>query len=323
MAVSTGKQLIGKIALDIVDISKISIGDVLIYSAGNTATYYVDTDVVYQEEIDADDTVLLPKTFTPTKDGWEFVGWRLDNTANGDVLEALTMGDDPIVLYAVFSQDVTLSYDGNGSTEGDTASETKQRYYNYGNVTDPIFTIKENGFSRSAYTFTNWRLNSASGTVYNPNTVLTLSENATMYAYWTYSGAPYYIVQDNACKQALTWTYKSGINVKNPVASGWTVGAGAKLQATYVDGNQNANAVFMSDSIPTNGNKTLNILLYSFTNGNHTCTVNGVTKNISNTVAAIFDISSVDNFKISANIGIWAQNSGGGPSCIFKEIRLY
>lgn len=81
MAGSMENQLIGKIALDIIDIFKISLGDVLIYSDGNVVTYYVDTDIVYQEEVDADETVLSPKTFTPVKEGWKFAGWRQDTVA--------------------------------------------------------------------------------------------------------------------------------------------------------------------------------------------------------------------------------------------------
>lgn len=74
MAGSTGNKFIGKISFDKANIAKISIGDILVYSSGNTVTYYVDTNVIYQEEVDIDDTVLSPKTFSPTKEGWEFVG---------------------------------------------------------------------------------------------------------------------------------------------------------------------------------------------------------------------------------------------------------
>lgn len=189
---------------DLYTFSKISIGNVIVYSAGNTVTYYIDTNVVYQEEVDADETVLSPKTFTPAKSGWEFVGWRQDKVASDDALSSLIMGDDPITLYAVFQKSVTLSYNGNGSTEGSTAAETKQRYYNNGTVSNPQFTVKDNGFKKTDYSFVQWRLDDAeSGTVYVPDDTIILSEDATLYAEWKVAAQPFYVVENRICKYNL------------------------------------------------------------------------------------------------------------------------
>lgn len=83
----------------------------IVYSSGNIVTYVVD-GTEYQEEVDEGESVLSPKTFTPTKTNYIFVGWSLTN--NGDVLVNLTMGDDPITLYAKFinSNPVNFSYTG-------------------------------------------------------------------------------------------------------------------------------------------------------------------------------------------------------------------
>lgn len=151
MAGSTGKQLIGKISLNTFDISKISLGDVLVYSAGNIVTYYVDTDIVHQEEVDADETVLSPTTFTPSKSGWEFVGWRQDKSASSSVITNLTMGNNPITLYAVFRQAVTLTY-YNGNTTAQTTNG--YRYYNNLSITNPTFTITQ--VSLSNWTARGW-----------------------------------------------------------------------------------------------------------------------------------------------------------------------
>lgn len=129
---------------DLLIVSKISIGNDVVYTAGNTVTYYIDSNIMYQEEVDADDTVLSPKTFTPAKDGWEFVGWRQDTTASSSVLTSLTMGDDPLTLYAVFRQAVTVTY-YNGNTTKQTS--TGYRYYNNGNTVNPSFSIAQTTLS--------------------------------------------------------------------------------------------------------------------------------------------------------------------------------
>jgi len=162
---------------DYVLYKKAYVDGVQTYSAGNPVTYYVDSDTTYTEEVEFEASCLSPATFTPAKDGWTFVGWREDATASGDVLTEKVMGDNPITLYAVFKQDITLSYNGNGATSGSTASQSETRYYNNGNVVNPSFTLKANGFARSGYTFTKWD----AGTV---GTNITLTSNRTVYAQW-------------------------------------------------------------------------------------------------------------------------------------------
>ena len=169
-----------------VKIKKGYIGTTKVYSAGNICTYQVNADVAYQEEMDEDVSCLSPASFTPSLNGWTFIGWRTDQTASGDVLHSLVMGEDPVTLYAVFRQTITLSYSGNGATSGNTTAQTGYRYYNNGNVTNPSFTVKVNGFKRSGgYVFSKWTLNSTSGTQYSPNQSITLSSNGTLYASWT------------------------------------------------------------------------------------------------------------------------------------------
>ena len=111
---------------------------VRIYNAGSTVTYYVDTDTVYTEDVDSEASCLSPKTFTPTKSDWEFVGWRENNTASSEILTDKIMGDSPITLYAVFKQDVTCTFISNGTQ---TVKGTK--YYNNNNVADASITAPE------------------------------------------------------------------------------------------------------------------------------------------------------------------------------------
>lgn len=143
-----------------------------IYSAGNIVTYQVDTNVTYQEEVDSDATCLSPATFTPTKSGYTFLGWREDTAASATVLTEKVMADEPITLYAVFQKTITLSYNGNSSTSGSTAAQTGALYYNNGNVQNPTFILRANGFTRTSYSFAYWAQGSASGTQYKAVPVL-------------------------------------------------------------------------------------------------------------------------------------------------------
>ena len=139
-------------------IKKAYLGTEKIYSAGNIVTYYVDNDVSYQEEVDSDASCLNPTTFTPSKSGWAFVGWREDTIASGDVLSSKIMGDEPITLYAVFRQTVTVSYyQVSNSTK---QQSTGNKYYNNGNYLNPSFTIYPNGYG-SEWTFRGWTTGTA------------------------------------------------------------------------------------------------------------------------------------------------------------------
>lgn len=84
-----------KLYLGSTKIKKGYVGDTRVYSAGNIVTYKVDTSTTYQEEVDEGASCLSPKTFTPQKSGWAFVGWRMDMVASGDVLTSKVMGDNP------------------------------------------------------------------------------------------------------------------------------------------------------------------------------------------------------------------------------------
>ena len=131
---------------------KAYIDGVQTYSAGNPVTYVVDSGVSYTEEVEYGASCLSPKTFTPAKSGWTFVGWREDKTANASVFTTKVMGDNPITLYAVFKATVTqtfISYSGKSQTASGT------RYYNNGNVVNA--TIKApTGTAYSGWTWRGW-----------------------------------------------------------------------------------------------------------------------------------------------------------------------
>lgn len=254
----------GKLYLGATKVRKAYLGSTKVYSSGNVCTYIVDSGISYREEFDEEESVLSPKTFTPSKAGWTFVGWRIDATASSAVQTSMTMGDLPVILYAVFrqtitvtyyngstmassvakdryynngtilnpsfslsqaaisgwsargwsgspaangsilyangatftrdsniavygayQQTVTLSYSGNGNTGGATAAQTGTRYWNTGNVLNPTFTLRQNGFTNQWADFSKWALGSTGGTQYAAGSSVALAENTTFYAIWT------------------------------------------------------------------------------------------------------------------------------------------
>jgi uncharacterized repeat protein (TIGR02543 family) len=125
-------------------ITKIYLGLV----SGNAVTYNVDSNKVLQVSLDVGDNV-LDTTFTPTKDGYTFVGWRTDSTASTDVLTSMVMDTDPITLYAVFKKTLTQTFISYNSTQ----KKEGTLYYNNGNVELASINIPYG----STYSGWNWR----------------------------------------------------------------------------------------------------------------------------------------------------------------------
>lgn len=301
-----------------IPISKASAGYDLVYSAGSVVTYYIDINDSHQEEIDAGATVLSPTSFIPAKEGWEFIGWRKDTVASRDVLDDLNMGDEPIELFAVFQQSVTLSYNANGGS-GTITGETKQRYYNNNTVSNPEFTLSSNKFTApTGYNFSKWAQGSASsGTQYTAGTTVTLSASTIFYAIWTYVGSPFYIVEAGFCKTALNWTITEYVNTRLDSANSWTVGMSwPTIRGALLDDSQSGSISARSAAIATKGNKTLQCTLQSIPSAGIEITVNGKTFTSNFTV----DISNVSSITISVKA---ITNSYGYAYFQPLALRLY
>ena len=149
-----------------------------------TVNYYCENSVYRSTKVISGNNVDLSSNNAASKSGWTFLGWRLDKTASSSIQSSITAGTSTINLYAVYRQSITLSYNGNGATSGSTASQSGYRYYNNGSTTNPSFSLRSNGFSRTNYKFVNWRMGSSSGTAYNAGSGVTLSSNTVFYAYW-------------------------------------------------------------------------------------------------------------------------------------------
>lgn len=150
--------------------------------------YQVDTNEVYTEEATPGSVIILPTTFTPEKEGYTFVGWKKDTVASGDILtgdnEDSKMHTEDVVLYAVFSNPYTISYEGNGSTSGSTEAQIVNGYYNNGNTVGGTVTLPSNGFTRTNATFYKWAILSVSGDMYDAGDTVTVTADTTFYAKW-------------------------------------------------------------------------------------------------------------------------------------------
>lgn len=172
-------------------ITKIYIGAEKVYSIGAIVHYVIDGSNIVSEERDEGDNALIPTTFTPSKSGWTFKGWRKDTSANGTTLTNELVGDQTLTLYAVFSKDVTVTYYDNSTNP---SYDTKQRYYNNSNITNPTFTLTQS--ASSGWTARGWSTTNAGNAAitYGNGASFTRDSNITIYGLYqktltlTYAG---------------------------------------------------------------------------------------------------------------------------------------
>ena len=151
--------------------------NVLVYSSSIAVTYYVESSTKYTEEVASGDSCLSPKTFTPSKSGYTFIGWREDKAASSSVLTSKVMGDSPITLYAVFRKTITLSI----RISGAATTQTGYQYYNNSTVANPTFTVANP--TKSGSTFLGWSTASTSTTAtYSSISNRAFSANTTIYS---------------------------------------------------------------------------------------------------------------------------------------------
>ena len=210
----------------------------LIWSAGSVVTYKVDTGVEYTEEVDSGATCFAPKTFTPKKDGWTFVGWREDSTASGDVLTNKVMDSEPITLYAVFSKVITANFYSGWYPDGRVHNAvTGTAYYNAAGNTKDAVMVTPTGAEMSGWAWRGWSYwydGSADGPVWQGNgtefivhpendgiTFLGLYEQNVTETFYDYDGT-----KNNTYYTYATTYYNSSGNIKysdvqSPSAATW------------------------------------------------------------------------------------------------------
>jgi uncharacterized repeat protein (TIGR02543 family) len=137
--------------------------------------------------------------------GWALIGYRGDTAATPSVTYVANgtyQFSDNVTLYAVFQRTLTLSYNGNGATSGGLTAQTGTQYYNNGNWANPSFTLQSSNFVRRStasasgvtgiqncfpitlYFYSGWGVNNASSVTHYAGNVVTIGDNATVYAIW-------------------------------------------------------------------------------------------------------------------------------------------
>ena len=152
--------------------------DVTFEGNGSTSGTTASMQVTYG----ADPVVLTPNGFSRT--GYTFASWNTQADGGGAVFADEVLVSDlteSIILYAQWTADIyTVTFDGNGSTSGSTASVSVT--YDAGPV-----ALTTNGFTRTGYTFTGWNTqDDGEGTNYADGALVSnLLSDLTLYAQWT------------------------------------------------------------------------------------------------------------------------------------------
>jgi len=121
---------------------------------------------------------------TPTRTGYEFVGWYTAQTG-GDKIESdkkVTITSNQTFYARWEAIKYTVIFNSNGY--GDTSGEMEAITYTYGVVNQKL---PQNSFTRTGYDFTGWNTESnGSGAAYDDQAVLSAEqlENLTLYAQW-------------------------------------------------------------------------------------------------------------------------------------------
>ncbi|MCI8431691.1 MAG: InlB B-repeat-containing protein [Lachnospiraceae bacterium] len=231
------------------------VADRKVYSSANTVTYMVDIGISYTEEADSGTSCLSPKTFTPQKTGWSFVGWREDRTAGAGVLESKVMADSPVTLYAVFRAGVTVTYYNNSTSASSTSG---YRYYNNGSVVNPSFQLTQ--ASSGGWTARGWSTSNQgnAGITYANGAAFTRDSNVTLYGLYQQSITVTYYNNSTSASRTTGTRYWAPAGYINPsftltqaglsgwTARGWSTGTAGNSGITYNNG-----AAFTRDSNTT------------------------------------------------------------------------
>ena len=161
-----------------------------------------------------------------TRTGYTFKGWYSDEECTDRVKTIGKGSSGDKTLYAKWSaNEYSIAFKGNGSTSGSMKTMSDRKY-------GKSYTLKENAFKRSGYTFAGWNTKKdGSGKTYaDKASVKNLTsidgKKVTLYAQWkktTYSIT--YVLKggENSSKNPTSYTADaSKITLKSPTRTGYT-----------------------------------------------------------------------------------------------------
>ena len=214
--------------------------DVTFYAIWEPLNYYIkyydgdlylgETVAMYNETLSLTSwaTLLQNNSLTGGKFaqyGWNFAGWTSNQNgtqiqySNSAGVNNITEAGTTLNLYAIHTQPLVITYNGNGATSGEVANQSCDLMLNSltENIADFVVTLSTNSFAKTNYSFTNWAIDSTSGEQYsaganitNTNLNLTYSStfSKTFYAIW--QGNSYTINYYNSTTQIASVNYVYG-----------------------------------------------------------------------------------------------------------------
>ena len=168
-------------------VTRIFVGEDRVYAAGVKVMYQIDTGYALERIVpDREDAIAAAPS--ATLEGYTFVGWRQDDSAEKKVLsEFIISSEEPVTLYAVFKKQMTIGLMPNGGTltVNDAAeSFTASCYYNNGNAQSEPTTVPASPYTRKNMSFCGWSTDSLSTPSYKPGEKGVFPAGATLYAMW-------------------------------------------------------------------------------------------------------------------------------------------
>ena len=168
-------------------VTRIFVGEDRVYAAGVKVTYQIDTGYALERTVpDREDAIAAAPS--AALEGYIFVGWRQDSSAEKKVLsEFIISSEEPVTLYAVFKKQMTIGLMPNGGTlagSGSAESFTAYCYYNNGNAQSEPTTVPASPYTRKNMSFCGWSADSLSTPSYKPGEKGVFPAGATLYAMW-------------------------------------------------------------------------------------------------------------------------------------------
>ncbi len=175
----------------------------------------------------------------PTRTGYTFLGWGTSSSAttatyctgSSHTTNTTYTTNAGITLYAIWSKDITITYDGNNVSATDIPQSQSTTIYNA--TTSASFTISSLIPSLTNYKFVNWTSNSdGSGAVYLPEQQYSFSSSTILYAQWKEDYIPLQIENAIAYRTDSTGTSNTGSGSYGKLEFTWRAGS---LTGNYYD----------------------------------------------------------------------------------------
>ncbi len=168
-------------------VTRIFVGEDRVYAAGVKVTYQIDTGYSLERTVpDREDAIAAAPP--AALEGYTFVGWRQDSSAEKKVLsEYIISSEEPVTLYAVLKKQMTIGLMPNGGTLAETGAAetfTAYCYYNNGNAQSEPTTVPASPYTRNGMSFCGWSTDSLSTPSYKPGEKGVFPADATLYAMW-------------------------------------------------------------------------------------------------------------------------------------------